>query len=73
MPDARPNILWIRTDQQRWDTVGALGNPHIRTPHVDRLLAALEASGQRDDTIVIFTSDHGEMLGDHGQPRVGYY
>ena len=31
-----------------------------------RLLDALDACGQRDNTIVIFTSDHGEMLGDHG-------
>ena len=37
MPDERPNILWICTDQQRWDTVGALGNEHIRTPNLDRL------------------------------------
>lgn len=34
-----PNILWICTDQQRWDTIGALGNPHVRTPHLDRLCA----------------------------------
>jgi arylsulfatase A-like enzyme len=33
---------------------------------VGRMMDALEASGQRDNTIVIFTSDHGEMLGDHG-------
>ncbi len=33
---------------------------------VGRLLRALEDSGQRENTIVIFTSDHGEMLGDHG-------
>ncbi len=31
-----------------------------------RLLDALEASGQLDDTIILFHSDHGEMLGDHG-------
>jgi arylsulfatase A-like enzyme len=30
-----------------------------------RLFASLDASGQRDNTIVIFTSDHGELLGDH--------
>ena len=39
MPDARPNILWICTDQQRFDTIRALGNPHIRTPNIDRLVA----------------------------------
>ncbi len=33
---------------------------------VGRLLAALEETGQADRTLVIFTSDHGEMLGDHG-------
>ncbi len=33
-----PNILWICTDQQRFDTIHALGNPHIRTPHIDQLV-----------------------------------
>lgn len=33
-----PNILWICTDQQRFDTVRALGNSHIRTPHLDGLV-----------------------------------
>ena len=37
---AAPNILWICSDQQRWDTIGALGNPHVRTPHLDRLCQA---------------------------------
>ncbi len=37
---ARPNILWICTDQQRWDTIQALGNEHIRTPNIDRLVAS---------------------------------
>ena len=33
---------------------------------VGRVLAALEASGQAKDTLVILTSDHGEMLGHKG-------
>jgi arylsulfatase A-like enzyme len=33
----RPNILVITTDQQRWDALGANGNPDIRTPNLDRL------------------------------------
>jgi hypothetical protein len=31
-----------------------------------RLLEALERTGRRDDTVVIVTSDHGELLGEHG-------
>jgi arylsulfatase A-like enzyme len=36
-----------------------------------RLLSFLESSGQRDQTIVVFTSDHGETLGDHGLVQKG--
>ncbi len=35
----RPNILWYCTDQQRFDTIACLGNPHIRTPRLDALCA----------------------------------
>ncbi len=33
---------------------------------VGRILATLEKRGMAQDTIVVFASDHGEMLGDHG-------
>ena len=33
----KPNVLLILTDDQRADTIGALGNPHIRTPNLDEL------------------------------------
>ena len=34
--------------------------------HVGRLLRELEAMGRLRDTLVVFTSDHGEFLGDRG-------
>ena len=39
---------------------------------VGRILAAVEAAGQTDDTIVVFTSDHGDMMGDHGLMLKGW-
>lgn len=43
---------------------------HAMVAHVDKcvgdLLAVLDDLGLADDTVVIFTSDHGEMLGNHG-------
>jgi arylsulfatase A-like enzyme len=34
----RPNVLFLFTDDQREDTVAALGNPHIITPSLDGLV-----------------------------------
>ena len=36
--DSRPNIILIMTDQQRYDTIGALGYPHMDTPNLDKLV-----------------------------------
>ncbi|MCG2660456.1 MAG: sulfatase-like hydrolase/transferase [Kiritimatiellae bacterium] len=36
---------------------------------VGLLLSALEQSGQLDNTMIVFTSDHGEFLGNHGLLR----
>ena len=33
--------------------------------NLGRLFAHLKATGQYDDTLIVFTSDHGEQLGDH--------
>ena len=33
----RPNVLFLFSDDQRADTIAALGNAHIRTPNLDRL------------------------------------
>ncbi|MCZ6632070.1 MAG: sulfatase-like hydrolase/transferase, partial [bacterium] len=37
MADGRPNILWICTDQQRFDTLGCYGNRFVETPNLDGL------------------------------------
>lgn len=34
----RPNVLFLLSDDQRPDTIGALGNEHVRTPHLDALV-----------------------------------
>lgn len=34
----RPNILWYCSDQQRFDTIGALNNPDIHTPTLDSFM-----------------------------------
>lgn len=41
---------------------------------IGRVFEFLAATGQWDDTLVVFTSDHGEMLGDHYQfGKSGYF
>src|SRR4051794_15438166 len=34
----KPNILLVMTDQQRADTIGALGAPWMHTPNLDRMV-----------------------------------
>ena len=39
-PAPRPNVLFLFSDDQRADTIGALGNQDVRTPNLDRLVRA---------------------------------
>lgn len=49
--DTKPNILFILTDDHRWDCLGCYGNDGIRTPHFDRLAR----EGARLDAFIIST------------------
>jgi arylsulfatase A-like enzyme len=35
--DRRPNVLFILTDDQRWDAIGLGGSRYLKTPNIDRL------------------------------------
>lgn len=51
---ARPNVLLILSDDQRFDTIGALGNAEIRTPVLDSLVRG----GTAFTRACIMGSDH---------------
>ena len=62
-------------DPQSYDAQGMVAAYYAQIELIDdqvgRMLDALDASGQRDNTVIIFTSDHGEMLGDHALVNKG--
>jgi arylsulfatase A-like enzyme len=38
--ESKPNIIFILTDDQRWDALGYAGNPIIKTPYMDQLASS---------------------------------
>ena len=66
------DIIHDRTDHtlSRADAINDLRGYYAHISALDeqfgRLLAALEATGQAENTLVVYTSDHGDMLGSHG-------
>jgi arylsulfatase len=58
---ARPDEFNARSQQALYYAMIAQIDQQL-----SRLLVGLEELGQRENTVIIFTSDHGEMLGDHG-------
>ncbi len=64
----------LTDDEQRQATACYWALVSHLDDQLGRLLAALDESRLRDDTVVIYTSDHGEMAGHHGiwQKQVFY-
>jgi arylsulfatase A-like enzyme len=61
----RPNC----PDWNREDIAGYYAHTTALDRNFGRLMETLEKGGLSDNTIVVFTSDHGDMHGSHGQRR----
>ncbi len=60
--------------QIQQDMVNYFGLIHEVDENLGRLFDKLKASGQWDSTLIIFTSDHGDQLGDHWlSSKQGYF
>ncbi|HTV56502.1 MAG TPA: sulfatase, partial [Terriglobia bacterium] len=69
-PDAlkmQPNWVPGVRGGSRKDIAAYYGAITAIDDQVGRLMSALEELGFEEDTIVLFSSDHGNMLGDHGK------
>jgi arylsulfatase A-like enzyme len=56
-------------EQRRFQRACYLANVSMIDEQVGSILSALEDKGILDDTVVVFTSDHGDSLGDHGHSQ----
>src|SRR5699024_238875 len=72
--DARPDAHVARYDQVTMNRAraGYFGNITHIDHQIERLLEVLNEFGLAENTVICFTADHGEMLGDHDMWRKGY-
>jgi choline-sulfatase len=74
-PDAPPPHPYITRKQEEWAHLtdveirqilaGYYGLVELVDGYIERVLAALDRLGVRENTIVVWTSDHGEQLYEH--------
>lgn len=63
--DRQDQVAWRRYRDYYFNCIRHMDD------HLGLLLDGLEATGQADDTIIVFTSDHGERGGAHGLRQKG--
>ena len=72
--DLRPSTWWgdLGADQVRASRQGYYGAVTFIDEQIGRILAELDRRGEASRTLVVFTSDHGDMTGDHHLWRKTY-
>ncbi|TWU38833.1 Arylsulfatase [Novipirellula aureliae] len=73
-PKDQPNIIFLMTDDQRWDNMGCYGRPEFKTPNLDALAEQGVIFDQAFDTVAIcmpsrVTMMTGRYISSH---RVGF-
>jgi choline-sulfatase len=60
-------FLGARYSREEWQNIWAkyLGLVKLLDDEIGRIIAALKEEGLYDQSLIIFTADHGEMLGSH--------
>jgi len=71
-----PTVQWVRDATHLEEPVpedicrrakhATLGRLTMLDDYLDRILTELSEGGLEDDTIVLYASDHGDMMGEHG-------
>lgn len=64
-----PNVPAEIANKTRQELAGYYAHCTALDDQFQRLREALRETGLEDDTIVVFTSDHGDMVGSHGMER----
>ena len=67
----RPNVPEDHGEQARKDLAGYYGLCESLDHQIGRITAFLDESGLSENTLVVFSSDHGELAGSHGKYRKG--
>ncbi len=65
----RANVPAVSEAAARRDLAGYYAHGAALDECVGRIVATLHETGLADNTILVFTSDHGDMLGSHAQVR----
>lgn len=69
---AQQDIRSLTVEQRRMIVRYTYAMIHQIDQAVGRMVEAIKQCGQWDRTVIVFTSDHGDYLGDHGQLRKGF-
>jgi len=62
----------LGSDQVRYSRQGYYGSVSFVDEQIGRILETLDQSGRLDQTLIIYTTDHGDMTGDHHLWRKSY-